>query len=87
MCDFCCLEAKKIRTMEKRGENMGDGICPFDPFGEGRYMYPFENICLVDRIRAMLESEKPRTVRVAFFMRIASTYGDFPACLCRLLAF
>ena len=45
---------------------MGDGICPFDPFGEGRYMYPFENICLVDRIRAMLESEKPRTVRVAF---------------------
>ena len=73
--------------MEKRGENMGDGICPFDPFGEGCYMYPFENICLVDRIRAMLESEKPRTVRVAFFMRIASTYGDFPAYLCRLLAF
>ena len=66
---------------------MGDGICPFDPFGEGRHMYTFENICLVDRIRAMLESEKPRTVRVAFFMWIASTYGDFPAGLCRLLAF
>ena len=24
-------------------------ICPFDPFGEGRYIYTFENICLEDK--------------------------------------
>lgn len=23
-------------------------ICPFDPFGDGRYMYTFENLCLED---------------------------------------
>ena len=30
-------------------------ICPFDPFGEGRYMYTFENICLENKNLKLLD--------------------------------
>jgi hypothetical protein len=30
-------------------------ICPFDPFGEGRYMYTFENICLENKNLNLLD--------------------------------
>lgn len=30
-------------------------ICPFDPFGEGRYMYTFENICLESKNLNLLD--------------------------------